>query len=464
MDNRQGQTNRAILIVVLISNFLVPFAGTALNVAVPMIGSEFRVAATTLTWIVSAYMISTVALSVPFGRIADIRGKRTVFMLGVAIFAATSFLVTLSHGMAMFIIFRIIMGAGAAMIFATNMPILIAAWPKNKRGRVIGIYVSMVYIGLACGPVLGGLLTGAFGWRYVQYLIALLSVVALIISLLKLPKEAGRPASQSEGGIDPASVLLFVCAIIVFLYGFTAFGQNILSYACLAGGFVLLLIYLRYETRSKAPIFQIRVFRSNAPFLRANLAALFNYAATYAVGYIFAIYLQLVKGYPANIAGIILITQPVIMAIVAPLSGRLSERRSPFMLAAAGMAFTAAALFSFVFIGVDSPLWQLIAGLIVVGFGFGLFSSPNANTVMSSVEPKDFGVASSVQSTARTMGQVIGMALITIVTNFIIGKRQLADVPKALYVQNLHIAFVIFAALCAVGIFICLNRAKEPTH
>ncbi|MDR2156353.1 MAG: MFS transporter, partial [Clostridiales Family XIII bacterium] len=207
--------------------------------------------------------------------------------------------------------------------------------------------------------------------------------------------------------------------------------------------------------------FEVRAFRHNAPFLLANLSALFNYAATFAVGYIFAIYLQLIKGYPSDVAGIILISQPVVMAGVAPITGRISDRRSPFLLAALGMAFCAVALFSFIFIGIDTPLWHLIAGLIVVGFGFGLFASPNANAVMSSVGPEAFGVASSVQNTARTMGQVIGMALITIVTNAIIGDAELAEVPAALFVRNMHISYIIFAALCAVGIPFSIKRKAK---
>jgi EmrB/QacA subfamily drug resistance transporter len=459
------QSRTATLIVVLITSFLNPFSGTALNVAVPFIGAEFHSSATELTWIVSAYMMATVALAVPFGRIADIRGKRTMLIAGVALFAVTSFLVALARDMSMFNLFRVLMGAAAAMIYATNMPILIEAYPPEMRGRVIGGSVGAVYVGLASGPVLGGLLTHYFGWRSVQLLLALVSLVTLVVALAKLPKNAGVPArAEGERGIDaarridPLSFALYAVAVLSFLYGFTTLGQNLRSYIILAVGVVLLPVYLKYEMHSKAPVFAVRAFRRNAPFLFANLTALFNYAATFAVGYIFAIYLQLIKGYPSDVTGFILIVQPLVMAVVAPIAGRLSDRRSPFMLAALGMAFCAAALFSFIFVGADTPLWRLIAGFLVVGFGFGLFASPNTNAIMSSVAPKDFGVASSVQNTARTMGQVIGMALITIVTNAILGDVELADAPKGLFVQDMHLSFSIFAVLCAVGILFSLKR------
>jgi MFS family permease len=469
MEQNTKQSRMAILVVVLTTSFLNPFSGTALNVAVPFIGAEFHSSATELTWIVSAYMMATVALAVPFGRIADIRGKRTMLIVGIALFAVTSFFVALAQGMLMFNVFRVFMGAGAAMIYATNMPILIGAYPPEMRGRVIGGSVASVYVGLASGPVLGGLLTHYFGWRSVQILIALISIAAFVVALAKLPKNAGArrgEVGQAEGPpenavprrVDPVSFALYAVAVLLFLYGFTTLGQNLRSYIILAAGAALLPVYLKYEMRSKAPVFEIRAFRRNAPFLLANLSALFNYAATFAVGYIFAIYLQLVKGYASDVTGFILIAQPVVMAVVAPIAGSLSDRRSPFMLAALGMAFCAAALFSFIFIGVNTPLWHLIAGLLVVGFGFGLFSSPNTNAIMSSVGPGDFGVASSVQNTARTMGQVIGMALITIVTNAIIGDAELADVPRGLFVQNMHVSYIIFAALCVVGIFFSMER------
>jgi MFS family permease len=470
MEQNTRQSRTATLIVALITHFLNPFSGTALNVAVPFIGTEFHSTATELTWIVSAYMLATVALAVPFGRIADIRGKRKMLIGGIALFALSSFLVALAHNMLVFNLFRAFMGASAAMIYATNMPILIEVYPPEMRGRAIGNCVSSVYVGLASGPVLGGLLTHYFGWRSVQVLISLVSFVALIVALAKLPKNAGarRSGTVSAGNdaprrVDPASFALYAAAVLLFLYGFTTFGQNIYSYIILAAGAALLPIYLKYEMHSKAPVFEVRAFRRNTPFLLANLTALFNYAATFAVGYIFAIYLQIVKGYPSDLTGVVLIAQPVVMAVVAPISGRLSDRRSPFVLSALGMAFCAIALVSFIFIGVDTPLWQLIAGLIVIGFGFGLFASPNTNVIMSSVGPAAFGVASSVQNTARTMGQVIGMALITIVTNAIIGNVELTEISKELFVRNMHLSYIIFAALCAVGILFSIERKGAGT-
>jgi MFS family permease len=145
------------------------------------------------------------------------------------------------------------------------------------------------------------------------------------------------------------------------------------------------------------------------------------------------------------------------MVIMAPIAGRLSDRRSPFVLSSVGMAFCAAGLFLFIFLGRETPIWYIIVALVVVGFGFGMFSPPNTNAVMSSVEPRDFGVASSVQGTARTVGQVTGMALITIIANLFFGRAKLSEVSREAIMSDMHATFILFAALCAVGVFISLG-------
>ncbi|MDR0843481.1 MAG: MFS transporter [Acidobacteriota bacterium] len=468
-NSREMQkAQRATLLVSIVTNFVNPFAGTALTVAVPIIGSEFHSSATTLSWIVSAYMFCTVSLSVPFGRIADIRGRRRVLVTGILLFAVMTYLATLAQSMAVFIAFRVLMGIGSAMIFATNIPILIDVYPARMRGKVLGISVAAVYIGLACGPVIGGIVTHAFGWRTVLVLISVIALCAFLVAFVWLPKEAGRAtgaATSSSGArkkMGPASIALYIASMLLFMYGFTTFAQNVISYFILTAGIAVFFFYLRHESSADTPIVEVRVFRNNLNFLLSNLAALFNYAATFAVGYLLSLYLQLVKGWSPDQTGFILICQPLVQTIVSPFAGRLSDRKSPYMLASFGMGCCAVALLSFILVGSDTPLWHIVVGLAVVGFGFGVFSSPNVNAIMSSVEPRDFGVASSIQSTARSLEQVIGMALITISTNFIIGDMPIDETPKELIVRTMHVSFIVFALLCVVGIFISLNRKQTP--
>ncbi|MDR1816077.1 MAG: MFS transporter, partial [Clostridiales Family XIII bacterium] len=309
---------RATLFVALVTNFVNPFAGTALNVAVPAIGVEFGSAATELTWIVSAYMFFTVALSVPFGRIADIRGKRGILVWGTLVFAVTNALLALSPSMPVFILFRCLTGVGGAMIFATSMPILVDAYPPQMRGKMIGVTVGMVYVGLSAGPVVGGLMTEHFGWRSIMLVIAAVTLVSFFATVFFLSKKPAPDAQTS--GVGAGSIVLFAVSMILFLYGLTTLSQHIWSYVTLALGIAVFAVFAKRETKTPTPLVEMRVFRGNGVFVKANIAALFNYAATFAVGYQLAIYLQLVAGMSADMAGIALIAQPVVMAIVAPIS------------------------------------------------------------------------------------------------------------------------------------------------
>jgi MFS family permease len=377
--------------------------------------------------------------------------------------------------MPLLIAFRGVQGVGGAMIFATNIAMLIDTFPANMRGRVLGIATAMVYIGASLGPVIGGFITHQFGWRSVLMLITALSVCAFIIAIARLPKEPAQGAGSGAGmgsGVDagagdetkqrlgPVSVILYIVSVVLVLYGFTTLTQNIFSYIALGAGAVLLVLFVRYESTAKAPVVQIRLFRGDPNFLLSNLAALLNYSATFAVSYLLSIYLQLVAGYAADVSGLILIAQPIVQAVVAPIAGRISDRRSPYLLASAGMALCAATLFILIFVGIDTSLPVILAALMIAGVGIGLFSPSNTNAIMSSVQPRDYGSASSLTSTMRTFGQVFAMAIITIVMNFVIGNTPIAEVPHEKIVESMHTGFIIFCAICAVGIFISLNRKK----
>jgi predicted MFS family arabinose efflux permease len=270
-----------------------------------------------------------------------------------------------------------------------------------------------------------------------------------------LAGEAGK--AGAPGKIGPASVALYAAFMSLFVYGLTTFGQHTLSYVTLAAGIAFLFLYIRHESRTDVPIIELRIFRKNPDFTLSNLAALFNYASTFAVSYMLALYLQLVKDFGEDVTGFLLIFQPIVMVVMAPIAGRLSDRRSPFVLASLGMGICSAGLFLFIFIGPQTPIWYIIAALVVVGFGFGMFSPPNTNAVMSSVEPRDFGIASSVQGTARTLGQVIGMALITIIANLFFGRAKFSEVSQEALQSDMKATFILFAALCAVGVFISLG-------
>jgi len=280
---RDTQKRNIILFVTTIGSFLTPFMGSSLNVALPALGNEFNINALLLSWIPTSYLLAAAMCLVPIGRIADIMGRQKVFFYGVIIFGIFSFLCSMARDFLFFIVCRIFQGIGGAMIFGTAVAILTGIFPIQQRGRVLGINVAGVYLGLSLGPILGGILTQNLGWRSIFYLNA------------------------------------FLGFLMFFL-------------------FIFLFIFIRFEMNAIQPLLNFGLFKANPVFLFSNLAALINYSATNAVSFLLSLYLQYIKGYPPQQAGIILIAQPLTMTLLSPVAGRLSDRLQPQIIASTGMA------------------------------------------------------------------------------------------------------------------------------
>jgi MFS family permease len=468
---------RAAMFTIIATAFVTAFAASSLNIAIPVIGREFHSPATHLSWIITMYMLCTVSLSVPFGRLADITGKRRLFIAGTLIFGVMSGVNCISVSLPMVIAFRAFQGFGTAMIFATNTAIVADLFPSNARGRMFGVSVAFTYGGLSAGPVLGGLITHYAGWRYTFAISGAVALIAFVLALVKLPKETPMkdmsPDSPPRGGdgigdnngivrnpakrMDPGGIALYIASMATFMYGLTIFTQNAISYVLTASGAVLFVIFVKFELRASNPIIELRLFR-NANFLLSHVAALFNYGATFALSYLISIYLQMVKGYGADISGLILITQPVMQAAFSPIAGKLSDKYSPYRIASLGMALCAASLFSFIFIRTDSTIPYILANLAALGLGVALFSSPNTNAIMSCVSPQDYGVASSLTSTMRTMGQIVSMAIITVIMNMALGATPIGEAGKDNLVYSMRTGFTIFVCICVVGAFLSTRR------
>jgi predicted MFS family arabinose efflux permease len=282
-----------------------------------------------------------------------------------------------------------------------------------------------------------------------------LSLIALFAAIRGVKKDT------PEIGMDRFDLpgnLLFILSIGAVIYGLTAFNQNAAGKAVLAGGLILLVVFVLQERKAKEPMMDLTLFTSDAAFTLSNLTALFNYAGTFAVGYMMSIYLQVVNGYSAQTAGILLITQPLFMTLLSPVMGRLSDRIAPYKLASLGMALCAAALLFFALLRPEVPIAGIVAALAVTGTGVAMFSPPNTNIIMSCVPPAKYGIANSILSTMRTVGHATGMAVITLVTSAIVGNISLYDADPAKLLSTIHIAFAIFCATSAAGIFMSLKR------
>ncbi len=447
---------RVALSIAMMASFLTPFMGSSINIAIPSIGREFAMDAVSLGWIATAYLLAASVFLVPFGRIADIYGRKRIFTYGILIYTVASFLSAISVSAVMLISVRVLQGIGSAMIFGTGVAILMSVFPVKERGKALGINAAAVYAGLACGPFFGGLLTQHFGWRSI-FLVNIplgLLIIALIFWKLK-----GEWAEAKGEKFDFTGSVIYGLAVIAIMYGLSLL-PAMLGVGAIIIGILGILAFIKWEARVRSPVLHMNLFRNNAVFTFSNLAALINYSATFAVTFLLSLYLQYTKGFSPQNAGLVLVSMPVVLVIISPVAGRLSDRIEPRILASIGMGVTTIGLVLLTFLDQNTAIGFILVSLFILGFGFALFSSPNTNAVMSSVERRFYGVAAATLATMRQVGMMLSMGIAMLIFAVLIGRVEISPEYYPVFVRSLKIAFVIFAALCFGGIFASLARGK----
>jgi EmrB/QacA subfamily drug resistance transporter len=449
-------TKRAALLVATLTSFLTPFMGSSVNIALPSIGREFAMDAVLLGWVATSYILSAAMFLVPFGRIADIHGRKRVFLYGIFTFSFASLLSAIAPSAVFLICCRVLQGFGSAMIFGTGVAILTSVFPAAERGKVLGINVAAVYSGLSLGPFLGGFLTQQLGWRSIFFLNVPLSLLIIAFALWKLK---GEWAGARGEKFDLPGSVIYALSLPAMMYGLTLLPAPSGVWLILLGALGL-VAFVKWEMRRESPIFDVNLFRHNRVFAFSNLASLINYSATFAVGFLMSLYLQYTKALTPQQAGTILVCQPVVMALFSPLAGRLSDKIEPRVVASIGMSFTMIALFLFTFLGQDTNISYIIASLVVIGFGLALFSSPNTNAIMGSVEKRSYGVAAATLGTMRLTGQMLSMGIAMLVFAVFIGRAEITPENYPLFLRSAKTAFMISTVLCFGGIFASLSRGR----
>jgi EmrB/QacA subfamily drug resistance transporter len=455
-DSGKAPNRPAALLVTTVGSFLTPFLGSSIAIALPTIGDELKMNAILLGWVSTAYLLAAAMFLVPLGRIADIYGRKKIFTIGVFVYAAASVLAAMSHSAAMLISVQVLGGIGAAMIFGTAVAIVTSVFPASDRGRVLGINVAAVYIGLSMGPFFGGLLTQYFGWRSIFWVNVILCLLIIALLFWKLKGEWAEARGEK---FDVTGSIIYSLMIIAIMYGFTIL-PDIVGVVLIVAGAGGLVGFIMWETRVKSPVLDIGLFRHNVVFALSNLAALINYSATFAVTFLLSLYLQYIKGFSPEHAGLVLISAPVMQAIFSPVAGRISDKVEPRIVASAGMGLTAIGLIFFIFLNSSTNLWYIVAGLLIIGFGFAFFSSPNTNAVMSSVDRRCYGVASATLATMRQIGMTFSMGMVMLLLGIYVGHVQITPQYYAPFVASVNTTFIVFAILCFGGIFASLARGR----
>ncbi|MFA6225354.1 MAG: MFS transporter [Methanoregula sp.] len=445
VDERE---KKIILLVASLASFLVPYTGSSITVALPAMAAQFSADAVTLGWITSAYIVSAALFIVPFGRLADIYGRKKIFLLGVLIFSIASLASALAPTVGILIAARFIQGIGGAMLFATSVAIVTQVYGPGERGWALGIVIATVYAGLSLGPFLGGILTDRFGWPAIFFINVPLGLITIALTLQGVKHEWADAAGE---WFDLTGAMVYSVMLLSGIFGMLLLpdprGLAWLFVALCLGG-----VFVWWERWCASPLFDLRIFSNNRTFVFSNIAAMINYGATFAVTILLSLYLQYIQGFSAETAGFILVAQPIVQTLFSPIAGKMSDRIEPRIVATAGMVFTTIGLSFFIFLTPTTPLYAIVIALMVLGFGYALFSSPNTNAIMSSVDKRYLGIASGMVATMRSLGQVLSMAIAMFCFSIFIGTVTITPAVFPALMTSVTISFLIFTCLCIIGV------------
>ncbi len=438
-----------ILFVVASVQFLTPFMMSAMGVALPAIGREFKAGAVHLGLIEMVYILAVTLLLLPAGRYADIHGRKKMFIAGASVMTIATLMLAMSTGIRLFIALRFFQGVGAAMITSTSVAIITSVMPRERLGQAMGIIIACVYVGLSAGPTLAGVMITHCGWRWIFYAAVPVELAALLLTLMKLKGEWADAAGQR---FDWEGSLIYMAALFGLIFGIINLKEMVIAPWIAAAGGAGLILFLFYESKSDSPLLDVRLLATNRVFTFSNIATWINYAACFGLIFFFSLYLQSVKGLSAQATGLILVIQPIVQALFSPISGRLADRYPPAQIATIGMAICTIDLVMAVFITPETPMFMIYIILALIGLGFGLFSSPNTTAIMSSVEAEHYGIAASLMATMRGAGMLTSMTIITAVLTVFMGDQPVAPDTIDGFIASMHTAFICFSIMCAAGI------------
>jgi len=447
---------KLILLITTLTAFMTAFMGSSINIALPVIGIELNSNAIMLSWLSTSYLVTTAALLLPAGRLTDIFGRTKFFKWGIILFTIGSLLSGVAPSTITLLLFRILQGVGSSFIFSSSTALLVSVYPQSDRGKVLGINTAAVYIGLSSGPFLGGIITHNLTWRGIFFTNAFVGIALIILTWVYLRHEWQEIQIHKY---DYRGAAIYIFSILLLMLSVSLFPKS-LGFVLLFISFISFLTFYFTERVTNDPILNTELFSSNRTFSFSNLAALINYSATFAISFLMSFYLQNVKNLTPQDAGIILITQPVLQALFSPIAGKLSDKTEPRFVASAGMFLLTMGLVFFCFLNTDTSYTFIVANLAIMGLGFALFSSPNVNAIMSSVDKKHYGVASSTLASMRMIGQMLSMGIVIVIFSIFIGSERISSVNQDAFLNSAHTAFILFSVLCFAGIFASLARGK----
>jgi EmrB/QacA subfamily drug resistance transporter len=449
-----------LLVAITLGGFLGAFTVSATTIALPMIESEFHVSALTLSWIPLAYVLATAAALMPMGRIADLHGHKRSLIWSLRAFAALLLATAFAPSADWLIGLRAAQGIAGAMVIPASTAIVTFAYPLEARGKALGLFASGPYLGFTLGPVLGGVAIHNTGWRTLFLMVGALGVANCLIPLWSLRDVEWRRPKQAR--FDALGSALYAVGLPAFLLGFTMLPGPSGTILLVSGG-AGIAAFLLWETRAADPLLDLGLFRHNRVFAFSNLAAFVSYAATLSVTFLMSLYLQYTRGLNPQTAGFVLVAGAFVQAVFSPVAGRVADRIEARLVASAGMGLCVLGLLGLVFVGENTAYWHIIAMLCLLGLGFAFFAAPITHAVMSSVESRHVGVASSTLATVRWAGQNLSMGMAGLVLAVVVGAGAIEPTVYPRVLTAVRISLVVLTALCVLGVAASLVGPRRPT-
>ena len=446
---------RLVLFASSAAIFTTPLMATMVNSAIPTIGSDLGVGTHNQAWITVSFLLATVCFLLVWSRIADIWGKRKVFIAGLFIVMFGGLLSSLSPNFALLLVFRMIMGIGAAAISCTSVALITEVYPRSQRGTAFGINTAAVYVGSSVGPGLGGVLTDTLGWHSTFYMIIPFCIIALI-PILMFKTEFATAKGEPLDRVGPT---IFGSATVLLTIGMLNIPQwwSILSIII---GTLLMVVFYRHQKRERYPVLNVEVFASRM-YKRSVIAAFLNYASSYAISFFAVLYLQDVNGWSPSKAGMLLLIQPIIQAVFTPLMGRLSDKISGHVLPTVGMAVLCVGLMIILVFPTQVSMLMIVSALIMLGAGYAMFSAPNTNVVMSSVGTKLYSEAAATLSMMRQTGMLLSMGIASACIALTLGNTAHISENIPAFMNAMRAAILIFVGLSIVGTLLSWFRGSS---
>lgn len=458
MNKRKKSLTNILFYTLCFSAFVVPIMVSAVGVALPSVGRDLGASALELGLVEQLYLLALAMTMLTFGRLGDLVGRGKIFTVGTVMFTLSAVGIGFAPDIRWFIVIRFIQGLSAALTTSVAMAITASLFPPEMRGRKLGFISGVIYAGISLGPLLGGFITTNLGWRYIFWLLGPLGVVTSIFSILYMWRDSGDAQGEK---LDIKGSLVYAASIALIMLG-ASNGAQMCGWVMMGAGFVGVVGFCFLELHTSMPLLDVGMMRKNRYFTFSLFAAMGNYASTFGLIFFMSLYLQYVTGLTPRTAGFILLLQPLMQMLLSPKFGKLADRMDPAKLTNIGVVIITATLLCIAAtISMHTSVYVIAGELLFIGVGYGVFIVPNTVAIMTSVERKYYGVASSLVGTMRTLGMVVSMTCATLMLSVFMGEHSVTPETLPTFLFTMRISLVIFAFFAVAGLLSSFARGRR---